>query len=122
MNKPRYQRLALLFVLLLSPAATPADSGDRTAPNPEREHWVYTSIAENPSARCFDEALWTAISNVAGIEAQLPVNLHTIELEVRCQYHLSEPLRLVFSRRALCWLRDGAVTPERFLQDHVRFI
>jgi hypothetical protein len=122
MNKPRYQLFVLLVVLLFSPAATRADSGDRVVPELERNHWVYASVAENPSARCFDEALWKAIGNVADIEERLPGNLKTIELEIRSDHHLMTPLRLVFTRQALRWLQEGVITPEQFLRDHVLFI
>ncbi|UCH11015.1 MAG: hypothetical protein JSU61_03755 [Fidelibacterota bacterium] len=122
MNKPRYQLFVLLVVLLFSPVATRADSGDRVVPELERNHWVYTSVAEDPLARCFDEALWKAIGNVADIEEGLPGNLKTIELEIRSDHQLVTPLRLVFTRQALRWLQEGVITPEQFLRDHVLFI
>jgi hypothetical protein len=118
--------LYVLGILLAMPTlnlATPlANPGDRSVPDIDRNHWVYASVAESPTARCFDEALWKAITNIAGIEERLPGNLETIELEIRSDNYLLEPLRLVFTRRALRWLKDGAITPERFLQDHVLFI
>ena len=111
---------ALALVLMVS--AEPPAGADRTVPEIVLSPGVYASVAESPSARCFDEALWKAISNVADIEAELPSNLVTFELEIRSGDYVAEPLRLVFTRESLQWLIEGKVTPDRFLREYVQFI
>lgn len=113
---------SIVLALVLVTDATPPAGADRVVPEVGRNNSVYASVAESPSARCFDEALWKAISNVADIEAQLPSNLVTLEVEIRSAKHVAMPLRLVFTREALQSLKEGKVTPERFLQEHVLFI
>ncbi len=121
MNKTLHIPGIVLALVLMIDAAPPAGA-DRVVPEVGKNNSVYTSVMESPSARCFDEALWKAISNVADIEAELPSNLVTLEVEIRPTKHIPIPLRLVFTREALQWLIAGKVTPERFLQEYVLFI
>jgi len=121
MNK-RLHIPSIVLALVLVTDATPPAGADRVVPEIELDHEVYASVAESQSARCFDEALWKAISNVADIEEQLPSNLTTIEVEIRPANHVAMSLRLVFTREALQSLKEGKVTPERFLREYVQFI
>ena len=121
MNKTLHIPSIVLALVLMTDAAPPAGA-DRVVPEVGKNNSVYASVTESPSARCFDEALWKAISNVADIEEQLPSNLMTLEVEIRPAKHVPTPLRLVFTREALQWLKEGKVTPELFLQEHVLFI
>ena len=121
MNKTLHIPSIVLALVLMTDAAPPARA-DYTIPEIEQNHEVYASVAESPSARCFDEALWKAISNVADIEEQLPSNLMTFKVEIRSANHVAMSLRLVFTREALQSLKEGKVTPERFLREYVQFI
>ncbi len=112
----------IVLALVLMIDAAPTAGADRVVLELGINNSVYASVAESQSARCFDEALWKAISNVANIEEQLPSNLMTLEVEIRPAKHVPIPLRLVFTREALQWLKEGKVTPELFLQEHVLFI
>ena len=113
---------SIILALVLVTDATPPAGADRVVPEVGENNSVYASVAENQLARCFDEALWKAISNVADIEEQLPSNLMTLEVEIRPAKHVPIPLRLVFTREALQSLKEGKVTPERFLREYVQFI
>jgi len=113
---------SIVLALVLVTDATPPTGADRVVPEIGQNHEVYASVAESQSARCFDEALWKAISNVADIEEQLPSNLTAIEVEIRPANYVAMSLRLVFAREALQSLKEGKVTPERFLREYVQFI
>ena len=121
MNKTLHIPGIVLALVLMINAAPPAGA-DRVIPELGINNSVYASVAENQSARCFDEALWKAISNVADIEAELPSNLITLEVEIRPAKHVPIPLRLIFTREALQWLKKGKLTPDRFLREYVQFI
>ncbi|UCH63768.1 MAG: hypothetical protein JSU77_04795 [Fidelibacterota bacterium] len=112
--------IILAMVLLIN--ALPTGGANRVVFEVGRTYGVYASVAENESVSCFDEALWRAITNVADIEAELPSNLITLEVEIRPTKHVPVPLRMVFTREALRWLKKGKLTPDRFLREYVRFI
>ena len=69
MNKTLHIPSIVLALALMIDAAPPAGA-DRVVPEVGKNNSVYASVAESQSARCFDEALWKVISNVADIEAE----------------------------------------------------
>jgi len=120
------KKMSLIAALPLVPmlwfgGTLEASPADRSIPGLESTSWVYVSIAECPTARCFDEALWTTLARVADIEAQLPDNLTTITVEIRPLSQVFEPFRMTFARKDLQRLVAGEISPERFLQENVRF-
>ena len=80
---------------------------------------VTLSVAEGLSARSFDEALWTALGNVANIEYQLPENLTTLDVEIRAGVYVPQTMHLVFERDDFQQLIAGLVSPAMFLRESV---
>ena len=113
---------SIILATVLMIDAAPTAGADRVVPEVGKNNGVYASVAESQSVSCFDEALWKAISNVADIEAELPSNLMTLEVEIRPAKYIPVPLRMVFTREALQWLIAGKLTPDRFLREYVQFI
>ncbi len=120
------KKMSLIATLPLVPmlwfgGSLEARPADRSIPGLDSTSWIYVSIAECPTAGSFDEALWTALAHMADMEAQLPENLTTITVEIRPLRHVFEPFRMTFARKDLQRLVAGEISPERFLQENVRF-
>lgn len=82
---------------------------------------VRISVSEGPSAKSFDEALWTALGNLASIEAQLPQHLEIMEVEIRPANYITQPLRMTFSREDFSLLMAGLMSPAQFMRESVVF-
>lgn len=80
---------------------------------------VTISVAEGLSAHSFDEALWTALGNVANIEYQLPEHLTTLDVEVRAGIYVPQTMHLTFERADFQRLIVGLVVPAQFLRESV---
>ena len=82
---------------------------------------VRVSVSEGPSAKSFDEALWTALGSVASIESQLPEHLEVLEVEIRPAKYITQPLRMTFSREDFNLLMVGLRSPAQFMRESVVF-
>lgn len=82
---------------------------------------VHVSVSEGPSAKSFDEALWTALGNVASIESQLPQHLEMLVVEIRPAKYITQPLSMTFSREDFNLLMTGLKSPAQFMRESVTF-
>jgi hypothetical protein len=110
-----------LLPLLLAGVAGYSLTGERELETKAELSWVYVSVAECPTARCFDEAIWNALENVANVESQLPDHLQTIVVQIRPDEHVAAPVKMTFSRSDLHRLINGDLSPDRFLRELVEF-
>ena len=83
---------------------------------------VTLSVAEGLTANSFDEAIWTALGNVAIIEYQLPENLTTLDVEIRPGAFVPQTMHLVFAREDFQKLVVGLVSPAQFMRESVEFV
>lgn len=110
-----------LLPLLLAGVAAYGLAGDRVLPAESELPWVYVSVAECQTARCFDEAIWKALENVASVEAELPAHLQTIVVHIRPDEHVAAPVKMTFTRSDLHRLINGSLSPDLFLRELVEF-
>ncbi|MFC1619971.1 hypothetical protein ACFL45_08500 [Candidatus Neomarinimicrobiota bacterium] len=110
-----------LLPLLLAGVAGYSLAGERELPIEAELSWVYVSVAECPTARCFDEAIWKALENVASVEPELPDRLQTIIVQIRPDEHVAAPVELTFTRSDLQRLINGGLSPDQFLRELVVF-
>lgn len=83
---------------------------------------VTLSVAEGLTAGSFDEALWTALGQVANIEYQLPENLTILDVEIRPGTYVTQTMHLVFERADFQLLMVGLVSPAQFMQQSVEIV
>lgn len=110
-----------LLPMLLAGVAGYTMTGDRELSTKAELSWIYVSVAECPTARCFDEAVWKALENVASVETELPAHLQTIIVQIRPDEQVSAPVKMTFARNDLLRLINGGVSPDCFLRDLVEF-
>lgn len=69
----------------------------------------------------FDEALWLALHQVATLEDGLPRQVERIQVEIQPKGSDLPSVQLAFRRTDLVSLKAGAIAPEVFLRDYVRY-
>ena len=116
------KKLAVLLTLALTASLTAVAFDVEVLPGSVESNLSTTvtlSVAEGLSARSFDEALWTALGNVANIEYQLPENLTTLDVEIRAGIYVPQTMHLIFERDDFQQLIAGLVSPAMFLRESV---
>ena len=72
-------------------------------------------------SQSFDEAVWLAVDEIAGIEENLPVEVDKFQVRVESSYEDIPPIYIQFDRASLIRLKAGEITPENFMRAHVTF-
>lgn len=69
----------------------------------------------------FDEALWLAMNQVATLEDGLPQQVENFQVEIQPEGSTQPSVHLVFRRTDFALLKAGAIAPEVFMRDYVRY-
>ncbi len=69
----------------------------------------------------FDEALWLAMNQVATLEDGLPQQVDRFQVEIQSKGTTQPTVQLAFSRTDFTLLKAGAIAPEVFMRDYVRY-
>ena len=72
-------------------------------------------------SRSFDETVWLAVDELAGIEDGLPPAVENFHIEVQSTDEAMPVIHLQFNRESLVKLKAGKITPENFIRGYVEF-
>ncbi|UCH63438.1 MAG: hypothetical protein JSU77_03005 [Fidelibacterota bacterium] len=69
----------------------------------------------------FDEAVWLAVDELAGLEDDLPRRVESFHVEILAADEAMPMIHLQFNRESLTLLKAGIITPEYFIREYVEF-